>query len=326
MILEYLLSGLVGGITIDILLGDPPNKYHPVAWLGKLIEFFIPRLKDSGNSSAKKEKLKGTIFATCLIVIFGLGIHFTVVTTLHLLGGLAMIIISTAILKVTIAIRGMEKHIDEIVYDLEANNLKNARYRLSMIVRRDTNKLDEQHIISGMIECIGESTVDGIISSLFYYTFFGPAGTFVYRVINTLDSMIGYKDNYHKNIGWMSAKLDTVANYIPARIAAILIVISAKMIGADWKGSLHILERDHDKTFSNNAGYPMATIAGALRIRLEKIGQYSLGDGWEPASIEKCRIAISIMKLTTILFCIFLSTPLIVILYFISWWEILFGI
>ena len=153
-------------------------------------------------------------------------------------GGLAIIITSTLILKVTIAIRGMEKHIEEIVYDLEAKNLKNAQRKLSMIVRRETNQLDEQHILSGMIECVGESIVDGIISPLFYYTFFGPAGAFVYRIINTLDSMIGYKDNYYKNIGWMSAKLDTCANSIPARITAIQIVISAKMIGADWENSL----------------------------------------------------------------------------------------
>lgn len=325
MIPEYLITGLIGGITIDILLGDPPNKCHPVAWLGKLIEFFVPKLKDN-KKSAKKEKLKGTIFATSLIVIFGLTIHFMVSGTLHLFGGLAIIITSTLILKVTIAIRGMEKHIEDIVYDLEANNLKNAQHKLSMIVRRDTNQLDEQHILSGMIECVGESIVDGIISPLFYYTFFGPAGAFVYRIINTLDSMIGYKDNYYKNIGWMSAKLDTYANSIPARITAILIVISAKMMGADWKNSLRILGRDHDKTLSYNAGYPMAAMAGALRIKLEKIGQYSLGNEYEPASIEKCRMAMSIMKLTTILFCVFIPIPWIIILYYVGWWQILFGI
>jgi adenosylcobinamide-phosphate synthase len=220
----------------------------------------------------------------------------------------------------------MEKHIDGIVGELQANNWKSAQCKLSMIVRRDTDQLDEQHILSAMIECIGESIVDGIVSPLFYYTFIGPAGAFAYRIINTLDSMIGYKDNYYENIGWMSAKLDTYANSVPARITAILIVISAKMIGADWKNSLRILERDHDKTSSYNAGYPMATMAGALRIKLEKIGQYSLGDEYECASIEKCRAAISIMKLTTVFFCVLVSIPCILILHLVGWWEILFGI
>ena len=139
-----------------------------------------------------------------------------------------------------------------------------------MIVRRETNQLDEQHILSGMIECVGESIVDGIISPLFYYTFFGPTGAFVYRIINTLDSMIGYKDSYYKNIGWMSAKLDTCANSIPARITAIQIVISAKMIGADWENSFCILGRDHDKTLSYNAGYPMGSNGWGLKNKARK--------------------------------------------------------
>ena len=220
----------------------------------------------------------------------------------------------------------MEKHIDSIVDELQANNWGNAQRKLSMIVKRDTDRLDEQHILSAMIECIGESIVDGIVSPLFYYTFLGPAGALTYRIINTLDSMVGYKDDYYKNIGWMSAKLDTYANSVPARITPILIVLSAKIIGADWKNSLRILERDHNKTLSYNAGYPMATMAGALRIKLEKIGQYSLGDESERVSIGKCRAAISMMKLTTIFFCVIVSIPCILVLQLMGWWEILFGI
>jgi adenosylcobinamide-phosphate synthase len=325
MVQEYLLTGLVIGVTVDFLLDDPPNRYHPVAWLGKLIEFFIPKLKDN-NKSARKEKIKGIVFATGLVVTFGLTIHLTVSASLHVLEGLILILGSILFLKVTISVRGMEKHIDEILFELRANNWKSAQQKLSMIVRRDTAQLDEQHILSAMIECIGESIVDGIVSPLFYYTFFGPAGAFVYRVINTLDSMIGYTDSYYNDIGWMSAKLDTYANSIPSRITAILIVFSAKIIGADWKNSLRILERDHDKTLSYNAGYPMASMAGALRIKLEKIGQYSLGDNYELASIDKCRTAIILMKLTTILFCVIVSIPCIIILDITGWWDMVFGI
>ena len=325
MIPEYLLTGLAIGITIDFLVDDPPNRYHPVAWLGKLIEFFIPKLKDN-NRCARKEKIHGIVFATSLAVMFFLTIHFALSASLHVLGGIILILGSIFFLKVTVSIRGMEKHIDEIVFELRDNNLKGAQTKLSMIVRRDTAQLDEQHILSAMIECIGESTVDGIVSPLFYYSFFGPAGAFVYRVINTLDSMIGYADNYYSDIGWMSAKLDTYANFIPSRITAILIALSAKITGADWKNSLRILERDHDNTLSHNAGYPMASMAGALRIRLEKTGQYTLGDEYEPATVDKCRASLGLMKLTTILFCIIVSTPCIIGLYLIRWWDIVFGI
>jgi adenosylcobinamide-phosphate synthase len=328
MIVGYLFLGLVGGITLDFLFGDLSNRYHPVAWLGKLIGFVVLKLKgnSSNNNHSKKEKEKGIIFAILLIIVFGLAIHFVAFMSLHLLGAMDLAIFSAIVLKITIAIKGMEKHAMMIISALERNDLPNARYNLSMIVRRDTKNLDTQYVLSGTIECIGESIVDGIVSPLFYYSFFGPAGAFIYRIINTLDSMVGYKDNYYKDIGWMSARLDTIANYIPARITALLMVISAKIIGSDWKNSIQILQRDHNKTISPNAGYPMATMAGALRIRLEKIGYYSIGDEYEPASLEKCETAVSIMKLTTIVFCLIFSIPLIVILYLAGWWSLLFGL
>jgi adenosylcobinamide-phosphate synthase len=103
-------------------------------------------------------------------------------------------------------------------------------------------------------------------------------------------------------------------------------VIAAKILGADWKNSLHILQRDHDKTSSPNAGYPMATMAGALRIRLEKIGHYTLGDNQEPVTLEKCKKAILIMKLTTLLFCTVVSVPIMSVLYLAGWWRLVLGI
>ena len=325
MIGEYLLFALAGAFVIDLLFGEPSNKHHPVAWLGKLIEFFIPKLKKHDDNCAKKEKENGIIFSISLIIIFGLAIYFLTFISLHLLRSIAIIIVLALILKITIAIRSMEDYAKAVTDALERCDMHDARYNLSMIVRRDTKNLDEQHVLSGTIECISESTVDGIVSPLFYYSFLGPAGAFTHRVINTLDSMVGYFDNYYKDIGYMSARLDTIANYLPARITALLMVISANIIGADWKNSIQILQRDHNKTLSSNAGYPMATMAGALRIKLEKIGHYSLGDGYENTTIEKCLTAISIMKMTTILFCIIFCFPIIILLNLIGWWNLLFG-
>jgi adenosylcobinamide-phosphate synthase len=219
----------------------------------------------------------------------------------------------------------MEQHTIEITDALERGDLKSAQQNLSLIVRRPTEQLSIRYVLSATIECIGESTVDGIVAPLFYYSLLGPAGALTYRMINTLDSMIGYKDEYYKNIGWMSAKLDTISNFIPARITSFLMVISSQLVGADWKNCIHILRSDHNKTLSPNAGYPMAAMAGALRIKLEKIGHYSLGENQEPLTIAKCRTALSIMKLTTILFSVGLSTPILLILYLVGWWKLLFG-
>ncbi len=315
-----LIAALAAGIYVDWLLGDPPNKYHPVAWLGRLIDYCVPRLKGGA------EKAKGAIFAVSLVLAIALAVHFLVFASMFLAGIIALALTSAIMLKITVAVRSMERHAKAIMSCLEAGDLARARQNLSMIVRRSTNDLDEQHILSATIECISESTVDGITGPIFYYSLFGPAGAFAYRAINTLDSMVGYKDDYFRDIGWMSARLDTAANYLPARITAFLMVTSAKILGADWKKSLSMLQRDHAKTFSSNAGYPMATMAGALRVRLEKIGHYALGDPQEPTSIEKCKAAISMMKLSTLLFCLGVSAPIISILYLIGWWRLFLGI
>lgn len=204
--------------------------------------------------------------------------------------------------------------------------MEEARYNLSMIVRRDTTTLDEEYIQSATIECISESTVDGIISPLFFYSILGPVGCIAFRVVNTLDSMLGYTDPYYKEIGWMSAKLDTIFNFLPARITGLLMVVSACMVQADWRNSMAILVRDHHKTTSINAGYPMSSMAGALRVKLEKMGSYALGEGTEMITVDKCMMAIKIMKITSMLFCLVFSLPLILVLSHIGWWNLIFGI
>lgn len=311
-------SSLCGGVAIDWAFGDPPNRFHPVAWLGALVGRVVPRLK-----AKKGEQLRGLVFALLLVGLVGVGAYSAVTGIFLYAGAIAFVIASAIILKVTIAIRGMEKHARTIMESLERQDLAEARKKLSMIVRRDTRELGEQHILSATIECIGESTVDGICGPIFYFTLFGAGGAIAYRVINTLDSMVGYTDEYYSKIGWMAARLDTAANYIPARITAFLMVLSARIIGADWKNSLEIMSRDHRNTASPNAGFPMASMAGALRVRLEKINHYALGDGKEPATLKKCSMAISIMKITTVLFCIMFSLPVVFMLYLAGWWGAL---
>ena len=318
-----LLAALAAGLGLDYALGDPPNKYHPVAWLGRLIGFFIPWLK---ARSAGAERARGIAFAVLLVTLAGVAVHLGAVASYQLAGVIALVIFSTIILKITVAVRGMEMHAKAITACLEEGDLPGARQNLSLIVRRRTDDLGEQHVLSATIECVSESTVDGIAGPVFYYSLLGPAGAVAYRAINTLDSMVGYRDDYYRDIGWMSAWLDTAANYVPARITAFLMVLSARILGADWKNSLQVLQRDHGKTFSPNAGYPMAAVAGALRIRLEKIGHYELGEGREQATIEKCKTAVSIMKLTTLLFVLLFSVPAMSLLYLAGWWRFLLGI
>lgn len=324
-------GGLALGILLDLVFGDPQNRYHPVSWLGRLIESIIPNLKHSGLTASsisrdKIEKVKGIVFSCGLISAIALLTIALTSLSVHFAGLLITIILFAVLLKVSIALKGMEKSAIQIIRSIEAGKLDEARYSLSMIVRRDTSRLNEEYIQSATIECISESTVDGIISPLFFYSILGPVGCIVYRVVNTLDSMLGYTDPYYKNIGWMSAKLDTIFNFLPARITGFLMVISAYMVQADWRNSLAILIRDHRKTASINAGYPMSSMAGALRVRLEKMGSYALGEGTEFLTVDKCMLAIKIMKLTTVLFCMVFSLPLILLLSHLSWWNLILGI
>jgi adenosylcobinamide-phosphate synthase len=196
----------------------------------------------------------------------------------------------------------MKKHTLPIAQALEKNNKQQARVLLSRVVRRNPWKLTDQQVISATVETIAEGTVDGITSPLFYYIILGVPGAIIQRTINTLDSMIGYKDEYYKNIGWFSAKLDTIINYIPARLTALTIMLAALLLNKDFKLSLKTALTDHKHTESLNAGWPMSAMAGALKIQLEKPGYYTLGKPIQELSQKHIYQALQIMYLSTLLF------------------------
>jgi adenosylcobinamide-phosphate synthase len=313
---------LLISVTMDLILGDPNNKIHPVAWLGKYITYFIPKIKDKKK---RNEKKNGIIFTSITITFFAILIQ-SILVCLYNINIILMMVLSIFILYSVIAIKGMEKHINAITIALKNNDIENARRNLSLIVSRNTKNLDEQHILSGAIESIADGTVDGILSPLFYFSIFGSTGAFIFRIISTLDSMIGYKEKYYEKIGWMAAKADTYANYIPARTTAVLMIFAAIISKADWKNSIDIFKKERNNTTSINSGHPISVLAGALRIRLEKLDHYSIGEPLEKISIEKCKMAIKIMKITILVFCMVIAIPIIFILGSLNWWNFLFGI
>lgn len=318
---EYILLSLVGGIALCFALNDPQNRIHPISWLGMLISKIIPRLKDTNPN---QEKLMGVFFTLSLTIGITMISYFFSIILYKLFGIVALLIYSILVLKFTMAILTLETHVNGIIQAIEENNLIKARKSLSLIVGRNTETLDRTHILSATIESIGESMVDGIGSILFYFSIFGPAGAIAYRIINTLDSMIGYTDTYHYHIGWMAAKLDTLSNYIPARLCAVMLVLSSKMVGGDWKNSVFIMCKDHNNTPSLNGGYPMSALAGALKVKLEKIGYYELGTSIEPLSVKKCKNALTMVKVSVILFFFLVCAPIVVFLSILGWWNILY--
>lgn len=315
-------------LVLDFSFGDPKNRYHPTVWVGRLMGKFVPYAR---SINPLIEKINGMFLLILVVTIVSILLFLfssilKYVENFDLNGiykilfiGLSIILVGI-LLKTTIAIKGMENHASKIMDALSKNNLDDARTKLSMIVKRNTKNLDKQHIISATLESISENIVDGITGPLFYYSIFGLAGAFVYRTVNTADSMMGYKTEIFRNVGWFAANYDKILNFIPSRLTSLVMILSCMILKKDWKNSIHIMKRDGPKTESPNAGYPMATLAGALGIRFEKIEHYVLGDGNSELSERHFKSAISIMKLTSILFVLIFTIPLIVLLSSLGWW------
>ena len=320
MILEGIV--IVGfALLLDFLIGDPKTKYHPTAWIGKLIAVLVPFTR---NNSPKKELFGGILIVFAVVAIVStllVALDFGIsLLTIDIVSLVVSIAVGSILLKTTIAIRGMQKHALAVVDALEKDDLDSARNHLSMIVKRNTKHLDKNHISSAVLESVSENTVDGITGPLFYYAIFGLPGAFVYRAINTLDSMVGYKTSLFRNIGWFGANCDTILNYIPSRLTGLVMILSALILGYNWKESFYIMRRDGKKLESPNAGFPIAALAGALGTKLEKINYYAVGDGNIEFTKSHIISAIRLMKVSSILFCGLVTVPIISALSFLGWW------
>jgi adenosylcobinamide-phosphate synthase len=307
---SFLLDSLlifVLAFLIDLVFGEIPDRIHPTLWMGKITDYLKPKLK---NENPSAEKINGVLLFLLLIALFAVPAYFVLFWVRELLGWLPYILASAIILKTSFAIKCMRHYTLPVADAVEKEDYDRAKQLLPFIVRRSPKELTKRHIISAAVETIAEGTTDGITSPFFYFALFGVPGAVAFRVVNTLDSMVGYKDRAHINIGWFSAKMDTVANYIPARLTAILMIVSALLLREKWRESWRILQRDRKNTASVNAGWTISAMAGALNIQLEKPGFYKIGDNNDlsPIHIKK---ALRIMTLTAILFGVSIILPLL---------------
>jgi adenosylcobinamide-phosphate synthase len=293
---------------IDLAFGEFPDNIHPTLWMGKVTEYFKPKLR---NKNPKTEKINGVLLCLSLIALFAVPAYFTLFLIHEFLGWLPYIAASAIILQTTFAIKCMRQYTLPVADAVAQEDYDKAKQLLPFIVRRNPKELTKRHIISAAVETIAEGTPDGITSPFFYFALFGVPGAVAFRVVNTLDSMVGYKDQDHINIGWFSAKMDTIANYVPARLTGTLMLLATLILRENWRESWRILQRDKKKMTSINAGWTIATMAGALNIQLEKPGFYTIGDNNDlsPAHIPK---ALRIMLLTALLFALFIVIPILV--------------
>ena len=275
MILESII--VIGlAISLDLVLGDPRNRYHPTAWIGNLIGTITTRIKNENQNLEKFSGIFIVLVPISVSTVILLSLQYSIdFINIEFLSILVSIISGIILFKFTIAIKGMERHALAVLDAVEKNDLNNARTNLSMIVKRNTKNLDKNHILSGTLESLSENIVDGITGPMFYFAIFGLPGAFAYRIVNTVDSMVGYKTLMFKNLGWFGANCDNILNYIPSRLTGLTIALGSMLLGHDWKNCYEIFKRDGKKTDSPNAGYPMAAFAGALGTKFEKLEHYS---------------------------------------------------
>lgn len=295
------------GYCLDLLFGDPNWIPHPIRFIGKGISEFENYIR---KIFSQESKLKsggillaiGIIGATYLISFSTL---FILNRIDHRLGKAAQIFMIFQIL----AANSLAKESRKVYYPLMEGNILKARKFLSYIVGRDTNNLHKQEITRATVETIAENISDGIIAPLLYIFIGGAPLGMAYKAVNTLDSMVGYKNDKYKDLGWASAKIDDIVNFIPARITGLLIVLSTVFLRYDIRNSIKILLRDKKEHSSPNAGYPEAAVAGALNIRLGGTSIYfgksvykpTIGDDLRNIEIEDINRTIKIMYVTSFL-------------------------
>ena len=271
-------------LLIDLLLGDPPNRFHPTAWMGNFIDWLM-RFRPRGNRFA--EFVFGIFILLAgltLTTSAGLAISFAA----NLLPVWAGVLLTALALKLTISLRGLDRAAREVQSALEANNPPEARQLLSLhLVSRDTSQLDESKVSAAAIESVAENASDGIVAPLFFFAIGGLPAAFVYRFVNTADSMLGYRDEEREWLGKVPARLDDLLNFIPARLAGLFIILASPFCGASLSQAWKNMWRDSSQTASPNAGIPMSAMAGALGVELEKIEHYALGKGFRaPTSAD----------------------------------------
>ena len=321
------ISVLVLAVILDLIVGDPspwkPWKriynLHPTVCLGKLTKVLEPHFK---NANTKVEKLNGVSLALIVIASITIPVFLGLWYLYIFLGAFTFVVAATIIFKFTICIKLETDGAKAVAKAIQAGDLAEAK-KYAHFSRRDPTSLTGPQMGSAVIESIVENLTDFKLSPFIYYAFFGLPGAVAFRAVNTLDGMVGFKDKEHINTGWFSANLDTVINYVPSRLTTALMIVSAAILGDDYKSAWRIARRDHKRVPSRNHGWQMAAIAGALHVQLEKPGKYTIGDPLEVLTPDKIMRALRVRDLSIVL-CILLVLPIIVIIGL--YWPFLWGL
>ena len=306
--LYYSMPALAAGFILDLMIGDPRWLYHPVCLIGNLIAFLEKILRKIFPKTDKGELAAGTVEVILVCLLSG-GIPFLV---LHILYGISVwagIALETFWCYQLLATKSLKTESMKVYDRLKNGTLDEARYAVSMIVGRDTQSLTEEGVTKAAVETVAENASDGVIAPMLYMAIGGVWLMFLYKGINTMDSMLGYKNDKYLYFGRCAAKLDDAANYLPSRISGWLMVAGAFVIGLDSRNASRIFKRDSRNHASPNSAQTEAVMAGALDVQLAGNAYYfgklyekpTIGDAIREIETEDIRYANRLMYATAIL-------------------------
>jgi len=287
-LLQKDIATVLAAVVLDLVLGDPRALPHPVVAIGRMISC----LENPLRRLFKNVRLAGVV-----LLVTTVGVTYAVAAlamkAAYAISPDAGFVVGLYIAWVSLAARSLHVESGKVVKALESGDIPRARTALSYIVGRETAQLDEPEIVRGAVETVAENTGDGVIAPLFFLMLGGPPLAIAYKAVNTLDSMVGYKNDRFLDFGWASARFDDLANYLPARLTGLLMVIAAPLCALSGSGAWRIMRRDCRSHSSPNSGFPEAAAAGALGVRLGGANRYfgklvdkpTIGDASVPLSL-----------------------------------------
>ena len=293
------------GYVLDLIFGDPYSFPHPVRYIGKLIRWTEKKIR-AVSKTGRALKIGGFVLwfvtvGTTFVITYG-------IVKLSQIHPVIYFVVNSVLLYTTLATKCLADEAKKIMKVLQTGTIEEARKQLSYIVGRDTTSLSQGEIIRATVETVAENTVDGIIAPLFYAFIGGAPLAFAYKAINTLDSTVGYKNEKYADIGFASAKIDDMANYLPARITALLMTLASLILRLDYKNCLKIAIRDRKNHKSPNCAYSEGAVAGALGIQLggtnvyfgEVVYKPTIGDKKREIQIQDIALTNRIMYMTSL--------------------------
>lgn len=284
-------------LLLDLALGDPPNRYHPVAWMGAVIGV-------ARRLAPRQGRLLPCVYGAVLVlggaVLVGV-IGVVLEEVLRILPRPLYWLAEAFMLKTTFALRGLTRAAQQVQEALVAGDVDSARRLVSWhLVSRDTAQLTPPQVAAATVESVAENASDGIIAPLLYYALGGLPAALAYRFINTADAMLGYRDPEREWLGKVPARVDDLVNLVPARLTAGLLLLATQLLGGPTRRAWQVWYRDARQTASPNAGRPMSVMAGALGVELEKVGHYCLGAGQALPRAQDIAVAVRLVRLAVV--------------------------